>query len=114
MAPFKFQVLGYTSYQRKFDGDALHTKFHANEYIHGGSWYDWCMIQFRQNDIPASQSMSPAKIIGFIKYESRGIPTPYLIQEEGVTLDVCNCPYCITMVDNGYIGERIFTNILAW
>ena len=82
-----FQVVGYTSYQTKFDGDALHTKFHANEYTHGGPWYDWCMIQFHQNDILASQSMSPAKIIGFVRYESRGIPTPYLIQDEGVTLE---------------------------
>ena len=45
------------------------------------------MIQFHQNDIPASQSMSPAKISGFVRYESRGIPTPHLIQEEGVTLE---------------------------
>jgi len=82
-----FQVVGYTSYQTKFDGDALHTKFHANEYTHGGPWYDWGMIQFHQNDIPASQSMSPAKIIGFVRYESRGIPTPYLIQDDGVTLE---------------------------
>ena len=81
-----FQLVRYTSYQTQFDGDALHRKFHANEYTHRGHWYDWCMIQFHQNDILASQSMSPAKIIGFVKYESRGIPTPYLIQEEGVTL----------------------------
>jgi len=91
------QLVGYTSYQTKFDGDDLHTKCYANEYTHGGPWYDWCMIQFHQDDIPASQTMSPAKIIGFVKYESRGIPTPCLMQEQGLALKE---------IEEGYMEDK--------
>ena len=58
-----FQLVGYTSYNTKLDGDDSHTIFHANEYTHGGPWYDWCMIQFHQYDIPASQTMCALIIV---------------------------------------------------
>ena len=35
-----FQLVGYTSYQTKFNNDTSNAIFHANEFVHGGKWYD--------------------------------------------------------------------------
>ena len=83
-----FQLAGYTSYQTKFDDDTSNTIFHANEFVHGGEWYDWCMVQFIEESttdsdtISSADTISPAQILGFVKYESKGIPTPHLPQKD--------------------------------
>ena len=88
-----FQLAGYTSYQTKFDNDTSNTIFHANEFVHGGEWYDWCMVQFIEESttdsdtISSADTMAPAQILGFVKYESKGIPTPHLINNMGLDKD---------------------------
>ena len=88
-----FQLAGYTSYQTKFGNDTSNTIFHANEFVHGGEWYDWCMVQFIEESttdsdtISSADTMAPAQILGFVKYESKGIPTPHLINNMGLDKD---------------------------
>ena len=82
--PGAFQLAGYTSYQTKFGNDTSNTIIHANECVHGDEWYDWCMVQFIEEStsdsdtISSADIMAPAQILGFVKYESKGIPTPHL------------------------------------
>ena len=52
-----FQLAGYFSYQTKFDNDTPNTIFHANEYVHGGEWYDWCMVQFIEESTTNSDTL---------------------------------------------------------
>ena len=86
-----FQLVGYTSlYQTKFENDTSNTIFHANEFVHGGKWYDWCMLQFSDESATDSDTISrddtiaPAQLLGFVKYKSRGIPSPHLVNNMGV------------------------------
>ena len=56
--------------------------FHANELYRGDKWYDWGMVQFDGDEGQDSADLTcPAKILGFFKYVSSGIPTPYLNEE---------------------------------
>ena len=85
-----FQLVGYTTFQTQVDNDTSTTIFHANELVHGGRWYDWCMLQFSDGNafdsdtIDTADTMAPAQIQGFVRYESRGIPTPYLVNTMGL------------------------------
>ena len=74
-----FDVTGYTSYRKVISGYEKPVKFHANESVHGHSWYDWCMLQFDGQDLV--ETTCPCKIIGFIKYRTPGCPTPNLIND---------------------------------
>ena len=84
------QLVGYTSYQTKFDNDTSNIIFYANEFVHGGKWYDWCMLQFSvesttdSDRISSGDLIAPGQILGFVKYESKGIPTPHLVNNMGL------------------------------
>ena len=120
-----FQLVGYTSYQIRFDNDTSNTIFHANEFVHGGTWYDWCMLQFSEEcatdsgTISRDDTIAPAQILGFVKYESRGIPTPHLVNsmghnseeiergEDGGQYNICCCPCIIKLVVFGHTIGRV-------
>jgi len=80
-----FQVTGYTSFKLHPEGYDEPILFHANEFTRGDKWYDWCMLQFdgEEGDHPLDEDVCPALILGFFKYASSGMPTPYLIDEMG-------------------------------
>jgi len=85
-----FQLVGYTSYQTKFDNDTSNTNLHTHEFVHGGKWYDWCMMQFIEESTTDSDTIgrgdiiAPSQILGFVKYESKGTPTPHLVKNMGL------------------------------
>jgi len=76
-----FSVTGYTSYKLEVDTCDDPILFHANEYVHGGPWYDWCMVQFEAPNAGPEETLCPAKILGFFKYTTAGTPTPYLVND---------------------------------
>ena len=53
----------------------------------GASWYDFAMIQFAEEDMELAESVCPAKIYGFFRYTSPGVPTPHLIDNEGMSAE---------------------------
>ena len=53
----------------------------------GASWYDFAMIQFAEEDMEPAESVCPAKIYGFFRYTSPGVPTPHLIEDEGISAE---------------------------
>lgn len=79
-------IKGYTKMRRKFSGLEKPVIFHANELYHGRPWYDWCMVQFHEEDIPAEEALCPCLILGFFQYNQHGIPTPQFSIEEGMTM----------------------------
>ena len=62
-----FQLAGYTSYQTKFDNDTSNPIFHANEFV----------VKFSEESttdsdtISSGDTIAPAQILGFVKYESK-------------------------------------------
>ena len=40
------------------------------------------MIQFEEELMPREKDISPARILGFFKYDTSGVPTPHYIDEE--------------------------------
>ena len=74
-----FQVTGYTSYKTHLPTSSDMVTFHANEFTHGNEWYDWCMIQFKEEGLADNECICPAMIVGIFKYDTVGIPTPHLI-----------------------------------
>ena len=108
-----FQVTGYTSYKMKPKGYHESVLFHANEFTHGGEWYDWCMVQFDgDEDEDLEDSVCPAKILGFFKYCGAGIPTPHLITEMGYSHQHI---YCEGLEDETvYAVVHSAVNMLPW
>jgi hypothetical protein len=61
------------------------TIYHATEYMNGKSRYDYAMISFVSDD--GKTNTCSAKILGFVKYNvTRGIPTPHLCTDLGLSL----------------------------
>ena len=61
------------------------TQFHASELSSGSPWYDHAMVQFHEDGKELSDTTSPARIYGFYRYNSKGVPTPRLINDLGMT-----------------------------
>ena len=59
-------MVGYTSLKTKLEG--RNECFRATDEFHGGSWYDWCMVEY---NIDGSVSLYPSKIHAFISFEDR-------------------------------------------
>ena len=76
-------VTGYTRGTKMFEGIEGASQFHASEYLSGSSWYDHAMVQFYEDGKDPSDSMTPARIYGFFRYRSKGVPTPFLIHDLG-------------------------------
>jgi len=55
--------------------------YRANEYFYGSSWYDWALVQDPDND----EALYIAKILGFVRYKTRGFPTYNLVHNDGMT-----------------------------
>lgn len=81
----QFSITAYTSMKLKTTHSESPRLFHASEFCHGGSWYDYGMVRYVDDDDVEQQS--PAQIVGFFKYNERRLPTPHLIKNEGFSLD---------------------------
>ena len=44
-------ITKYTSFNIRFEILGNHTIFHANGLYFRGPWYDWCMIEFDDNEV---------------------------------------------------------------
>ncbi len=84
-----FQVTAYTSACLLLEKYSTPVLFYANNYMYGGKRYHYCMVQFadRLQGIDTF-STCPAQIVGLFKYESRGIPTPELIDNNLSLADI--------------------------
>jgi len=73
-----FMVTGYTTLKMYSDENSEESvRYHANEYMHGESRYDYAMVKFLCDD--NSINTAPAKIMGFLRYDrTPGVPTPHL------------------------------------
>ena len=73
-----FDISGYTSYTMQIESASSPTPvtFHANELIHGNSWYDWCMINMASDTETEDLQTCPCLILGFIRYETCNFPSP--------------------------------------
>ena len=74
-----FGVIGFTTYQKKFDNHDKTTIFQANHRYYGQSRYDWCLIQFDGKDYPENL-ICPSNILGFVEFH-QGLPLPFLVEE---------------------------------
>jgi len=64
-----YNVTGYT--ELKVTTEASTTIYRANDYFHGGAWYDWALVQD-----PVHDSITYiGKILGFFKYNTVGFPS---------------------------------------
>ena len=63
--------------------------FYANNYLYGEECYHFCMLKFADT-LQGIDTIStcPAHILGFFKYESSGIPTPELIDNNFSLADI--------------------------
>ena len=74
-------VTGYTRGTKVFSSVEGATQFHASELSSGSPWYDHAMVQFHEDGKDLSDTTSPARIYGFYRYNSTGVPTPRLIND---------------------------------
>ena len=63
-------------------------QFHASEYLQGGSWYDYAMVQFAADGVSKEEATSPARLLGFFRYLTPGIPMPHFIDDEGLSAEM--------------------------
>ena len=45
------------------------------------------MLQFSEDNALNSDTVCPAQILGFVQYETRGVPTLYLVHSMGLSLE---------------------------
>ena len=86
----QFDIIGYTAFKMCPSGVDDHVTFYASEYLNGGPWYDFAMIQFDEDNMSRADCVSPARVLGFFQYDTAGVPTPKLINEEGHTPEEIN------------------------
>ena len=65
-----YSITGYTEL-KVTSTTGTTTIYRANDYYHGGAWYDWSLIQ--DPIIPSIKYIG--KILGFFKYNTPGFPT---------------------------------------
>ena len=82
-----FRVQGFTRMNIRPANSEAPVNFHASEYLRGGPWYDFGMVQFEEDDVPKSDTTCPAKIYGYFRYMDPGVPTPHFVYEEGLDND---------------------------
>ena len=77
-------ITGWTkaSIPCNLDGTRKSVSFHANEFVLGRAWYDWCMVPFLEDNMDPEDAACPAKIYGFFKFTTPGTPTPYLVEDQ--------------------------------
>ena len=46
----RVSMTGYTSYRIHISSSNNMILLHANKYLYGQPWYDWCMVQFDEDD----------------------------------------------------------------
>ena len=86
--------------------------FYVNNYLYGGECYPYCMVQFADT-LQGIDTFStcPAQILGFFKYELRGIPTPELIDNNLSLGDIKRQ----NMIDNSmYAVVHMATSYVSW
>jgi hypothetical protein len=78
-----FKVRAYNSAQLPLEKYSKPVLFYFNNNLYGGERYHFCMVQFVET-LQGIDTFStcPAQILVFIKYESQGIPTPDLIDND--------------------------------
>ena len=45
------------------------------------------MVQFAADGVPKEEAISPARLLGFFRYLTPGIPTPHFIDDEGLSAE---------------------------
>ena len=80
-----FEIEGFTRFTMTPSNSDGQVQFHATEYLQGGSWYDYAMVQFEADGVRKEEATSPARLLGFFRYLTPGIPTPHLIDDEGLS-----------------------------
>jgi len=108
----QFEVEGYTRFSMCTPETDGQVNFHATEYLMGGSWYDHAMIQFAADDRDEEDCVSPAKVYGFFRYTTPGIPTPHLIDEEGLSPETIRDKFASD--DNVYAVIHAASDYLPW
>ena len=84
-----FQVRAYTSAGLPLEKYSKPVLFYANSYLFGGEHYHFCMVQYVDTlHGIETYSTCPTQILVFVKYESRGIPTPGLIDTGHTLTDI--------------------------
>ncbi len=58
----QFEVEGHTRFSMCTPETNEPVKFHATEYLNGGSWYDHSMIQYVAHDKDKADTVCPAKL----------------------------------------------------
>ena len=107
-----FQVTAYTSARLLLEKYLTPVLFYANNYLYGGERYHFCMVQFADT-LQGIDTFStcPAQIVGLFKYESRGIPTPDLIDKKISLQDIKDQ----NMIDDTmYAVVHTATSYVSW
>ena len=108
-----FQVKAYTSARLQLENYLTPVLFYANNYLYGGEHYNFCMVQFADTSLQGIDTFStcPAQIVGFFKYESRGLPTPELIDNNLSLMDIKDQ----NMIDDTmYAVVHTATSYVSW
>ena len=108
-----FQVNAYTSARLRLKEYVAPVLFHANNYLYGSERYHFCMVQFADTSSQGIDTFStcPAQIVGFFKYESRGLPTPELIDNNLSLMDIKDQ----NMIDDTmYAVVHTATSYVSW
>ena len=107
-----FQVRAYTSTRLLLEKYSTPVLFYAKNYLYGGERYHFCMVQFADT-LQGIDTFStcPAKILVFFEDESRGIPTPELIDNNLSLADIKGQ----NMIDNTmYAVVHTATSYVSW
>ena len=61
--PFEIEV--FTRFTMTPSNSDVQVQFHATEYLQGGPWYNYAMVQFAADGVPKEEAISPARLLGF-------------------------------------------------
>lgn len=70
-----FLVHGYTSAYIPVESSKTPILFHANPYLYGGERFHFGLVRF-SDDHNDQQHYCPCRIVSFVKFMTRGFPTP--------------------------------------
>jgi hypothetical protein len=70
-----YTVVGYTAYKMQIHGRGKIFRAIASFGDKGQPWYDWCLVNWTEND---EERKYPAKILGFVNMDPRGIELKYM------------------------------------
>lgn len=73
-----FRVTGFTSLKKMDQVQLKYVRYRCDPHYRGRIWRDWCNFRYAHKGNTPHKYQSPAMILGFVRFDTPGFPSPFL------------------------------------